>query len=415
MIEQHDIQPHLMTEQQARALRFIHLCLRGHWDPPAFELACQMVGDGPAGEALDWEYLCQFALKENIAPLIYYMVRYEDIVPVSIEERLQEVYVQSVLHNTLLFSELDRLLVDFLQAGIAIILLKGAALSKTVYEDIGIRPMVDLDLLVKRGDVDQTLQLLASHHYGFPTPEMHPGAKAEHENELLVYKPGQFPMIIEVHWTLFDSPHYQYNLPMAWFWETSLPIDSAICATPAAPQAGPAVRMLGPEAQLLHLCSHILLHHSRTPGLIVYDHKLHWLHDIAEVINHYQGQIDWDLLLAKAQAFDLVLPLQHVISRVVDEWSMPLPPGVLTRLQSLPSSPAEKRIFALMTGEYQPVAQHLWDDLTTIPHWRARLWYIWRHLFPSPAYMAYRYPIRHPRLLPLYYIHRWWVGLRSLF
>ncbi len=55
--------------------------------------------------------------------------------------RLKKEYQWSLARNMILFDELNRVLKAFNEAGIEVIVLKGAALAQTVYPDIALRPM----------------------------------------------------------------------------------------------------------------------------------------------------------------------------------------------------------------------------------------------------------------------------------
>ncbi|MEE8171151.1 MAG: nucleotidyltransferase family protein, partial [Phycisphaerae bacterium] len=55
---------------------------------------------------------------------------------------------------------LERVAAKFNEAGVALLVLKGAALNLTVYESPQDRPMCDLDLMVHEQDVDRARVLL---------------------------------------------------------------------------------------------------------------------------------------------------------------------------------------------------------------------------------------------------------------
>jgi hypothetical protein len=264
----------------------------------------------------------------------------------------------------------------------------------TTYRTIALRPMVDVDLLARRDQVPALLDVLAAAGYERAV-EPRPGAILEFENEIPVYKAGLEPVRLDVHWSLFDSLYYQTNLPLDWFWQ------SARVQT----WQGFAIPVPGPEAQLIHLCGHLALHHAQAPALL-------WLNDLVEVLWANRRTIQWDVLLEKAAEMELVLPLQTYLGEVVTTWDAPIPPGILARLQALPSSPAEERVFHRHAGkQVRSLSSRVLPDLAELPPGR-RLRFVWIKLAPSPEYMRDRYRDKAAPL-PLLYLYHFGVGLRA--
>jgi hypothetical protein len=346
-------------------------------------------------EPLDWDAVRRLAHHERLSPLLYRILHEQGVAPVSVERALRDEYYRTLGCNAFLLDQLGDALHHLKAHNVAVIVLKGAALAETVYRDLGLRPMGDLDLLVRREALSTTLCVMGTLGFDRLDPEVHEGIDAAYENEITLSKPANLEVQVGVHWSLFDSPLYQHKLPMDWFWQTARP--ARLCDVPG--------QMLGPEAQVLHLCGHLWLHH-QGQGLL-------WLHDVAEVIAFYRTQIDWEQLLDKAQTFDLVVPVQQTLTHLADEWHVPIPADVLQRLRGLQPSPHELRTFSWLTAEHRPVAWRFRSDLVSMRDWKERWRFAWSHLCPSPAYMQHRYRIRHACLLPLYYPYRWFLGLSS--
>lgn len=372
--------------------RFVVLCLRSRWDPAALSAARELA---PASES-EWEVLSAWLTAQGLAPLVYDTLRDSDLLPSSLQALLHGAYVANAARNSVLLQELGGILAHLAQEGVAVILLKGAALLQALYGSVALRPMGDLDLLVHRRDVPTVLQVLSQQGYARRHVEPQAGLTIDAENEMLLYRDTGTDTAIEVHWNLFDSPYYQERLPLEWFWETAVPLRLE----------GLETRMLGAEAQLLHLCGHLLLHH-QGKGLL-------WLHDIAAWVVRYGAEVSWETLLEKAQACDLVLALQSALHRVTSEWGAPVPPAVLARLEALEPLPEERRIVAWLTQERRPVLLRFWADLASMPGWSRRLRYALANIFPSPAYMQRHYRVPHPLLIPCYYPYRWIKGLWEL-
>mgnify|MGYP001274443153 CR=1 FL=1 len=74
--------------------------------------------------------------------------------------RLRGIYRYHWCRNQLLLAELKRLLAALRERGVEVMLLKGAALIHRHYRDPGIRPMSDLDILVRPSDMGAVYALL---------------------------------------------------------------------------------------------------------------------------------------------------------------------------------------------------------------------------------------------------------------
>jgi hypothetical protein len=335
----------------------------------------------------------------GMTPLFYAIVRGQDLLPPAVEDEFRLAYFRSARRNVRLFHELEGVLRHLTAVDVPVLLLKGAALAESVYENLAVRPVGDFDLLVRREGVSTALAALTALGYEFSRAETHPGDLVTYENEIALFKPGETGCLLEVHWSLFDSPYYQHEIPMDWFWQSALPMELGRVAT----------LMLGPEAQVLHLCGHLSLHHGGGDDFVPL-----WLYDVAAVIAAYGERMDWDEVLRRVQAYDLVLSVQRVLPRVSDEWKVPLPTGVLERLRALRPSHDEVQVFGRLTAAHRPVAQRFWADLVDIPDWREKVHFALKNLFPSPLYMQHRYAIPCRFLLPLYYPYRWWLGVYGL-
>lgn len=370
--------------------RFLRACLRLRLDPAgraAVHAAARDLADG-------WEIVAAAIAAERLGPLLHKTVG--EIVAPAVAEQLKQSYHVTALRNLLLLRELGVCLRELTAAAVPVIVLKGAALIETVYGNVALRPMGDVDLLVQRRDLPTTRHTLEALGYEARRVETHPGVLTEYENEVAFCKPGKLDTWVDVHWGLFDSPYYQDRIAMDWFWETARP--ASIAGVPAL--------VLGREALLIHLCGHLALHHMNT-GLL-------WWYDVAEVLEGYRAELDWPALLARTQEYGLLPPVRTVLSRAADEWGAPIPADVLHALSTMSESTVEQRIFAERTTEQRSPRQRFWSDLTTMSDWRQRLRFARTNLFPSPAYMRRRYAIAHPLLVPFYYPYRWLRGALGL-
>ncbi len=372
--------------------KLLHLILRGRWNPEALEDARALA----ARDGAVWDDFLQVARTGGVSPLIYEAARGQGLLPAPVEESLRLDYYGVARTNLLRFHRLEEALRCLADAGIEVILLKGAALAEAIYGNLALRPMGDFDLLVHEGDVEGALRVLAALGYARPYGEFRPGFIRAFRNQIMMTKAGDDETRpIEIHWRLLSPLYYQRAIPNDWLWQTAR----------AAHLGAVPVRILSPEAQVLHLSGHLLQHGGCEKA------SLRQLYDPAEVTVLYREAIEWDEVLARAQAYGLVLPLQEALSRAHELWSLPIPPEVWARLQRLEPSRDEAQAYAILAGRGL-VARGLWSSLADIPGWGMRLRYVWGNLFPSADYMLSQYHIPNRLLLPLYYPYRWLRGLR---
>ena len=371
--------------------QFVLSILRGRWDPSAILEERDLL----ARHSMDWEQCYQLIAANGVAPLVHSIIRDQGIFPPILEQKLQKAHEHNRVRNIYLFSELKTVLSRFEVAGIPTILLKGVALSKEIYADVALRPLTDMDLLVHPEETESALNILKSLGYDSLMPERGEKSSLLFENEVLLVKPGPLRTVIEIHWSLLDSPHYQHYLDINWFWQTTDKLDFF----------GAPTFIFSPEAQLLHLCSHLMLHHS--------GRSLLWRHDIAEVIVHYNDTIDWGELLDRAKIYDLIIPTQNILSSVIAKWHLPVRSEILKRLNELQPSANELKVHAYLTGDKSSSGRSFLNDLRSMPDIRMRMRFILNNLFPAPTYMISRYRIPNSLLLPIYYPYRWFLGLRS--
>ncbi|MCO6452358.1 MAG: nucleotidyltransferase family protein [Caldilineales bacterium] len=373
--------------------------LQCRWQPellPGLRHHLQEFESTCAGEASPfWAELNQLAERERVSALLYDVDRGWNLCPSVVERKLHDFAAYTSVQNRIYLDALAEILETLAAADIPAIVLKGAALAEMIYGNIGLRPMVDLDLLVRKMDARRALSILQADGYAAHDRGTRDGSTLEFENEIMLVMAEPTPIQTELHWSLFDSPHHQAVLDEDWLWLTAQPAEIAGCST----------LILGPEAQILHLSGHVALHHVEHAHLL-------WLHDLAEIIT--QAEIDWDSVLQHAVQYDLVLSLQFALNRVAAYWQTPIPASVLAELNGLQVSSAESRILISRMDGPRPVLQRFWLDLTGIPDWPARLRYAWQNLFPNPIYMHQRYQIRLPLMLPILYPYRWVLGLTEL-
>ncbi len=371
---------------------FLQACLRGRWDSQALRVARNVADRG----TVEWAALQRIVDGNELAPLLYSVVRDRDVVVPTVEEKWAREFYRTGARNAVLLDGLHRVLRSLTRAGIPVIVLKGADLAESLYPSIALRPMEDLDLLVPMDELPRAVESLSrSHELVLPM--------RSHANVIQVFdkhdpgrRPGVGPVLVELHCNLIESPYPSHLEFVDWLWNSA---QSGV-------GTGGTVKRLVNEALILQLCSHFV-NHSRGK-------KLLWLHDIAEVIVASREQIDWDSLVANSARFDLVGVVHPVLTCVAEMWNAPVPADVQRRLAALRPSRRERAYFSWVGRRAQSYPALLPQASRSLG---ARLWqlaYLRDNVLPPPGYMLKRYGIRRGFWLPLSYPFRWFRKLRNM-
>ncbi len=234
----------------------------------------------------------------GLSPLIYSKLKKANAieqVPPKVIERFEELYYGYVLENTKLYRHLTTVLTAFSQKDIPIIVLKGAALAECVYEDIGLRPMFDVDLLIKKEDISAAEHLLEQLQFS-PKEIRHTKEwyRTSHHH-LVPYASPDGSLILELHHHIVP-PAEQVTFPITELWQRSRPTHIASAPT----------LVLSWEDMLLHLCLHATPEH-------YFRGKLNALCDMTQVINRFNKEIDWARLVSIAKDYRIEKYLYYAL------------------------------------------------------------------------------------------------------
>src|SRR5581483_7707204 len=98
----------------------------------------------------DWNRLVLVAEAHGLAPLVYSHLATSGLpVPLNALRSLRGLYIRHRKAARIRTRVLEQILSEFDDAEVECLVLKGAALAHLIYPDVALRPMGDLDLLVK--------------------------------------------------------------------------------------------------------------------------------------------------------------------------------------------------------------------------------------------------------------------------
>src|SRR5262249_13432678 len=206
-----------------------------------------------------------------------------------------------------------------------------------------LRPLGDLDVLVRADDLPAARATLNA--LGFAQ-----AAEPGYENVYHPYHDAPYyrqtesgAICLELHWGLWAS--YFFQLETAALWRRAVP----------ARLHGADVSILSPEDTVLHLA----IHRSRSAL------RLRFVCDVAELLRRHQATLDWEYLLAQAQAAGARTTMFYTLALAEELLDAPLPASVLARLHV---SRVKRRLLEHTCGATALFRLVEPDDLSQQPH-----------------------------------------------
>jgi hypothetical protein len=169
----------------------------------------------------DWNVLVQIAQVEKVGPLLYWRLAKSGKIgslPDETRDFLRTLYASTWRQNYQILNEMEALVRQFDQADIPAVVLKGACFAVTIYPDIGLRPMGDLDLLVPKGKLNDAVRIAKSLGYRDLLTDASPGLRELLGHEVNLQKNDISQITLELHHSLVADKSFVYAVPVDWFW-----------------------------------------------------------------------------------------------------------------------------------------------------------------------------------------------------
>jgi hypothetical protein len=325
-------------------------------------LACRFALTGESlaawGEAAastpDWKTLLEAARAERVGPLLAHALEragpaHDAAIPAEVRGALRRAYLAAAGNAAILSDAAARLLSAFAQAAIPVIALKGLALAETVYPNPALRPMEDLDFLVRPGDRSAAVRTLTEAGYGeawhgFPDFQRADGL-----------------VDVDLHTALLHEGEIPTRLGAQ-----AIATEALWAAAQPATLAGVPGLVLSPPHQLLHLCQHLCSHHALS-GLLRHA-------DILALGTRYPDLLTLDRLAPLAATRAGRRALFHAIASCEGRLGMALPVGLLDTLRPADLSWLERRLVVRARSREIPLSFRYYLTLQSLPtrHQRMR-------------------------------------------
>jgi hypothetical protein len=239
-------------------------------------------------------------------------------------------YRRSWVQNQVTLDKAAAVIRRLQDAQIDTIILKGGALVVDYYHDIGVRPMADVDVLVRVDKVAQALDVVRDDGWQLPAPF---GGDLDHVIQVVrsldFVKPGAGGF--DLHWhVLIDCCDRRDDDD---FWSASQPLN-----------------LNGIETR--SLCAADLFLNVVVHGFLWTNiRNLRWPMDAYTVLKEAGDSFDWTRLCLQARQRGLVLPVLAGLRYLQDSLEVDVPKAALSSLERAPVSRLDRLDFRAQDGE----------------------------------------------------------------
>ena len=298
----------------------------------------------------------------------------------------------SATKNTSLFFEASKVLKSLADNRLPVIALKGLSLAKSIYGDIALRPMYDMDLLVREEDLVRAGRILLTLGYKQYFPAWENTLKIFHHLPPFTNRSGT---IIELHWTIV-TPNRPIKVDLDGLWERAclIKVDDV------------EARALSPEDLFFHLCIHACDNLQTGLDLIP-------LYDLAGLIKTSADKIDWQILIERATRWG-GQKCVYMMLLLVRELLGAAPTGKIMSAikpddyQSVFFEEALEQIFDVSPlDQLTGIRIGSFSKIKKVKGLKGKVLAVLKKAFPSKEYLARIYPVSvsSPKIYLCYLLH----------
>lgn len=346
------------------------------------------------GDNLNWNHIRQKFIQEGLAGYAYIFIDtsvHKKYAPEVILAKLKTDYYYTLLRNTLISQEAERILGAFNQESIAVIPLKGVFLAESVYQNIALRPSADIDLLIRKEDFSRTNTLLDS--LGYSLSLGCGGTLTEDTLSLnsLMYVNKVKTSALHLHWHLInsvwplESARDRINMEEVW-----------LKAKPGIIY-GAEVFNLSADWLLLYLCHHCFKH---------YFAKLILSFDLIKVIEASREEIDWDKLIEDANRLEMTAQVRYCLYYLSLRLHYFTPGLVKLRRHNTSGRSLEKVFVFFINHSFSFYFFSYLVYFLSVKGIKKKTLFLVRTFFPPAQIMAQISGIPLKKLTPLHYLKR---------
>ncbi len=293
----------------------------------------------------------------RLIPLLYQNLLNHNVKD-PILSRYKGVYRHYWARNRLLIASIIPIIQALNKEGIEVLIFKGLGLILSLELDAALRPMDDIDILIKPEDFSKALSIIKK--LGWKPKDGIDYKLHEFTNEVSFRNDkGKF---IDVH--LHSLMYCKWGIHENEFWKRSK----------VKNLNGVSVRVIDDTDNLIHIIVHGLGWNSISP--------IRWISDSMLIFENTSHNIEWDYLIEQSKRLHVVLPMLKGLSYLKKEFNASIPEYVISNLKSYKVSFWEKLVFNLRT-------RILISPYINGMFLRILVYYSFRKTYTSPGFLRY--------------------------
>ncbi len=295
--------------------------------------------------------------------------------------------VPRAFRNLRMMRLLSRIGHAFNEAGVEVLLLKGAALNLTLYTRPDERAMDDLDLLVRPCDIEAACAALEGLGGLRGKSQVREDFFPKYHYEVEYTLGRIYPVKIDLHVRPFRPLRYSQTVP-----ESALWADAEVLDVGGAKMLHPS-----PDDMLIHLATHSAIHGNGRDS---------WLKDIATWIERFGDQIDWARFVQKASSWRLHYAIQFALDVVEQKLGVTIPAEAKASLKGQRVTWPDRLTVKQAPFDASRPTRHVCVSAICTPNLAFVLSYLWGMTIPDKTHMADWYSGRHFGWLPTAHVLR---------
>lgn len=248
---------------------------------------------------IDWNCLKDLVIYHEMAPFVYLVLRpYRNLVPEDIYQFLDNYYKNSLINNLAKVREYLAIYDIFQQENVDVVPIKGTALIEDLYGEYPVRPMGDVDILIKTEDYVKASEILQRIGYKKNLEGLREDYWLNDQCHVVFIKKQttSYPIRLELHFRLDFKRKGKEILSSVWGRNREVQID------------GRRFKLLSPEDTVFSLA----LHQRRYGKVFCFKYVL----DTALIIQKYKDIFDWGYVQDACRKYKLFSCLYFLLLQV---------------------------------------------------------------------------------------------------